>query len=77
LVLTPLGVGPPDVTADFCNGLFASFWSLAGRFWSTPISGHISRLSWVENEPHAGRVLALEESLVCVVHEIRRAKQFH
>jgi hypothetical protein len=29
--------------ADVRLGLFASFWSLAGRFWSTPISGHISR----------------------------------
>jgi hypothetical protein len=29
-----------------------------------PISGHISRLSWFENEPHAGRAFALEVSLV-------------
>jgi hypothetical protein len=57
-------------------GLFASFRSLAGRFWSTPISGHISRLSWVENEPHAGRVFTLEESLVCVLPFSRASMKF-
>jgi hypothetical protein len=57
-------------------GLFASFGSLAGRFWSTPISGHISRLSWVENEPHAGRVFTLEESLVCVLPFSRASMKF-
>ena len=62
--------------ADVRLGLFASFWSLAGRFWSTPISGHISRLSWVENEPHAGRVFALEENLVCVLPFSRASMKF-
>jgi hypothetical protein len=47
--------------------MFAAFWSLAGRFWSTPISEHISRLSWFEDEPHTGRAFTLEEGLVCAL----------
>jgi hypothetical protein len=61
---------------DVRLGLFASFRSLAGRFWSTPISGHFSRLSWIENAPHAGRVFALEENLVCVLPFSRASMKF-